>query len=211
MYAAPGVPEIVKFTLHPAIRWGQPAVDQCPNTTFSCPDEDCGCPFTKWAVCGLHATNTTQDEQVNFLTCFDQNDIAFSDEWVDAGEMPPPNTSALSCINQTAEPARYAAVKACGEGNLSAKLLEDARAYFAETFPMYTTGPRFDVPHVYINNEEQDVNLPGNVWTYIKTLCNKGIGANVCKALESSSLRTSVGRSKNFGRTKKRSGRLVQV
>jgi len=130
----------------------------------------------------MHATKTTQTQQVHFLTCFDQNDVAWSDEWVTSGQMPLANVSALKCVNQTAG-LDYEAVKKCGNGQQGSDLQLDALKYFEKTFPNLQTGPRFDVPHVYINNVEQNINLPGNVWTYMKTLCDLGAGAGACKAL----------------------------
>jgi len=135
----------------------------------------------------MHATNTTQTQKVNFLVCFDQNDIAFSDEWVTSGQMPSPNVTAEHCANTTG--IDFKAVRACGNGTQAEELLLDALHYFAKTFPMYTTGTRFDVPHVYINNVEQDVNLPGSAWPYLKFLCSKGVGASVCSALSASASR----------------------
>jgi len=186
LYAAPGIADSVSFTLHPAIRWGQPKVDQCANDTFACPDEPCGCPHTKWLLCGMHATNTTQTQQVNFLTCFDQNDVAWSNEWVTSGQMPTAKTSALHCVNQSVG-LNYKAVQECGDGKMGTDLQHTALKYFEKTFPMYMTGGRFDVPHIYINNVEQTVNLPGKVWTFLQTLCDLGAGAGACKALSDSS------------------------
>lgn len=131
----------------------------------------------------MHATNTTQSQQVNFLTCFDQNDIAFSDEWATSGQMPPPNVSALTCVNKTGSGLDYKAVEACGNGQLGTKLQTDALEYFTKTFPMFVTGGRFDVPHVYINSVEQEINLPGNVWSWMKTLCDINSEASACNAL----------------------------
>ncbi len=107
VYAAPGIPAAVDFTLNPAIRAGQPNVSGCAATTYECPDEDCGCPYTHWVLCAMRATKTTQKQQVDFLACFDQNNIAYSNDWVPT--MPAPNVSALQCVNQT-NPAAYAAV-----------------------------------------------------------------------------------------------------
>lgn len=142
----------------------------------------------------MHATNTTQTQQVHFLTCFDQKGIAYSDDWVAGGDMPPPNTSALQCANQTGIDSK--AVSVCFNGTKGDELMLEALHYFTETFPMYATGARFDVPHVYINNNEQNIDLPGNVWTYVKTLCDLGSGGDVCSALPSNASESSGATSK---------------
>jgi len=98
--------------------------------------------------------------------------------------MPPPNVSALTCVNQTNK-AAYKAVEACGNGKLGTQLQTDGLEYFTSTFPMYKTGGRFDVPHVYINNVEQNIDLPGNVWTWMKTVCDINSEAEACNALAS--------------------------
>merc|ERR1712048_937954 len=163
------------------IRAGQPNISGCPSTTFECPDEDCDCPFTTWALCGMHATETTQTQQVNFLTCFDQNNIAYSNDWVPT--MPLPNKSALHCVNQT-NPSAYEAVVACGHGQKGQELKQEAADYFHKTFPMYWTGPVFDVPHLYINNVEQVISLnASDLWNFARVLCSDGANAPVCKAL----------------------------
>jgi len=95
--------------------------------------------------------------------------------------MPPPSTTALECANTTG--IDYETVKECGNGKLGEQLQHEALQYFVKTFPMYATGPRFHVPHLYINDVEQDIDLPGSAWTYIETLCNLGSGGDVCNAL----------------------------
>eukprot|EP00666_Eupelagonemidae_sp_cell4sb_P017296 gene17296-8512_t len=37
-----------------------------------CPDEDTGCPYTAWVLCAFEATNSTIDQRIHFLTCFDE-------------------------------------------------------------------------------------------------------------------------------------------
>jgi len=129
----------------------------------------------------MHATKTTQTQQVNFLTCFDQNNIAYSNDWVPT--LPLPNVSALQCVNQT-NPSAYAAVVACGNGPQGQDLKQKAADYFHKTFPMLWTGARFDVPHLYINNVEQVMNLNGtDLWSFAKTLCSEGAKAPLCNAL----------------------------
>lgn len=171
MFAAPGLHDAVNFTLHAAIRPGQPSIDGCTPEQWACPDEDCGCPFTLWALCGMHATETTQKQQVDFLTCYDSNNIAFSDEWVTDDDMPTPQQSALQCVNQT-EGLNYTAVMACGTGSLGPELQQKASDYYTTTFPQYASGTyMFHVPNVYINNVQQQ-NL--DLWSLTKVLCDDG-------------------------------------
>jgi hypothetical protein len=133
----------------------------------------------------MHATETTQTEQVDFLTCFDQNNIAYSNDWVPT--LPSPKVSALTCVNQT-NPSAYAAVLACGNGKKGDDLKQEAADYFHKTFPMYWTGARFDVPHLYINNVEQTINLNGtDMWAYTEVLCHDGATPPLCDALRKSS------------------------
>lgn len=157
----------------------------------------------------MHATNTSQTQQVNFLTCFDQSDVAWSDEWVTTGIMPPPKETALRCVNQTGSGLDYKAVLECGNGKLGTQLQQEALEYFMKTFPMLSTGARFDVPHIYINGVEQNVVLPqslekpspagsGSAWTYLKTLCDINSEAGACAAVStgtngSASLTSNVG------------------
>jgi hypothetical protein len=73
----------------------------------------------------------------------------------------------------------------CAKGPLAKKLKVAAATYFHDTFPMYWTGVRFDVPHLYINNVEQTINLDGaDSWTFLKALCKGGASATAraCRA-----------------------------
>merc|ERR1719329_1659276 len=100
--------------------------------------------------------------------------------------MPSPNISALQCVNQT-NPSAYEAVVQCGTGQLAEKLKQEVADYFHNTFPMYWTGTRFDVPHLYINSVEQVINLDGqDSWTFLKALCKGGASKyarKLCNAL----------------------------
>lgn len=114
------------------------------------------------------------------MTCFDQSNIAYSNYWVTHGEMPSANASALKCVNQT-NPSAYAVVLACGNGEKGEDLKKKAADYFHETFPMYWTGARFDVPHLYINSVEQVINLNGSdIWAFTQQLCNAGATLPLC-------------------------------
>lgn len=175
--AAPGISANVDFTLHPAIREAQAEYSGPNCSTWECPDEECGCPMTKWAVCAL--ANKTQAQQLSWLGCWDQSRILWSSYWT----LGAPEHDALSCVNQTA-PDTYLAVKSCGEGSESEDLMAAAAAYFHKTFPMFWTGFRFSVPKVYIDNIEQDVNNDGtDFWEFVRSICSGGANAAVCNAL----------------------------
>jgi hypothetical protein len=172
----------VDFSLHPAIRPGQPNISGCEPTEFECPDEDCGCPFTTWALCALHATNTTQTQQVEFMSCFDAANTAWSNDWVTDGDMKPPNVTALKCVNQTG--IDYNAVLECAAGNQSEQLKQVASNYFITTFPALATGPRFMVPHLYIDIHEQELMLDGkDMWNITDRVCKEGANLALCTIL----------------------------
>merc|ERR1712032_1682071 len=40
---------------------------------YWCPDEDSSCPMTKWVLCGFGATETSSDQKIMFLTCWDES------------------------------------------------------------------------------------------------------------------------------------------
>jgi len=174
---APGILAHVEFTLHPAIRKAQADYIGPNCSTWECPDETCGCPMTRWAVCAL--ANKTQAQQLSWLGCWDQSRVLWSSKWV----LKPPETDALQCVNNTA-PDTYLAVKSCGEGSEADDLLAAAADYFHQTFPAFWTGQYFSVPKVYIDNIMQDVNRDGtDLWRFVRAICNGGANAAVCNAL----------------------------
>lgn len=127
----------------------------------------------------MHATETTQTQQVNLLACWDQKNIMWSSEWV----LDPPNTTALNCVDKII-PDAHDAVVSCGSGSLGEDLKTEAADYFHATFPEYWTGNRFSVPHIYIDNKEQDINLDGtDFWEFTESICTAGANAGLCEAL----------------------------
>lgn len=185
----------VDFTLHPAIRNGTGKSGDCAVDSFSCPDEPCGCPYTRWALCGMHAEETfTQGDQVRFLTCYDSQNIPYSSDWVTYDEMPNPMQAALYCaqmvgLNQTT-------IQSCGgnltgnveSGNYTEVVGEQGRLlaigaadYFYDTFFKSRTGVKFYVPNLYIQNVEQDLENLVDSWNVTKTLCSVGAQADICK------------------------------
>lgn len=171
----------------------------CPKGQFECPDEDCDCPYTRWELCGIHATGKVDlENQIRFMTCYDSQNIPYSSDW--ASSMPSPMMAAQYCINQTASFASWQAVQECG-GNIvdwglenytytigaqSTELITEAAQYFYDTFPNRrgTENAMFHVPNLYINNQPQELNNLVNMWNTTLQLCNNGASnAAVCSGI----------------------------
>lgn len=200
VFLAPGVAETVEFTLHPAIRNGTGQVGDCAADSFSCPDEPCGCPYTRWALCGLQGS---QDQQVRFLTCYDSQNIPYSSDWVTYDEMPNPMQAAQQCVEDLG--MDWPTVQACGgniTGNVetgnytevvgeeSMRLANEASIYFYDTFFKARTGVKFYVPNLYVANTagvsvSQNLNNLVDSWNITKALCDSGAGASVCQVAQS--------------------------
>jgi len=200
VFLAPGVAETVEFTLHPAIRNGTGQVGDCAADSFSCPDEPCGCPYTRWALCGLQGS---QDQQVRFLTCYDSQNIPYSSDWVTYDEMPNPMQAAQQCVEDLG--MDWSTVQACGgniTGNVetgnytevigeeSMRLANEASIYFYDTFFKARTGVKFYVPNLYIANTDgdsvsQNLNNLVDSWNITKALCDSGASASVCQVAQS--------------------------
>lgn len=194
-YLAPGIADAVEFTLHPAIRNGTGQSGDCATDSFSCPDEPCGCPYTRWALCGMQGDQT---EQVKFLTCYDAQNIPFSSDWVTYDEMPNPMQAAQQCaedlnmnwttiqtcggsITGNVETGNYTEV--VGEGGV--QLATEAANYFFDTFFKARVGVKFYVPNLYIENSagdsvSQNLNNLDDMWNITKALCSSGADASIC-------------------------------
>lgn len=176
---APGIAENVIFDFHAAARGGPFKDGRCPADSYWCPDEPCGCPHTRWVLCGLHANNFSQDQQVKFLTCVDQYTVAYSDEWAIQGMMPNPMRATIHCANQTS--LNIDDVQTCG-GNITSwesesnftevggkqgwNLLDAAAKYITAAFP-----DGFSVPNAFIDEEEQELNNLVYMWNITERLC----------------------------------------
>jgi len=177
-YLAPGIAENVVFDLHAAAKRGD-GEERCPKDSYWCPDEPCGCPHTRWVLCGLHAKDLSQDQSVKFLTCVDQLTVAYSDEWAIEGEMPNPMQATIHCANETSLDLH--AIQSCA-GNITSwqsednftevvgkqgwSLLEDAATYISNVFPN-----GFSVPYARVDDEEQELDNLVNMWNITKRLC----------------------------------------
>lgn len=187
----------MNFTFHPAIRPGTGKDWSCPIGTLDCPDEQCGCPYTRWELCAIHAEEITLDKQVRFMTCYDSQNIPYSSDWV---QFMNPMSAAQQCAQDLN--MNWSAIQSCA-GNISGRfangtwnetigqmgldLANKAAAYFYDTFPENRgeVNGRFHVPHLYINNVEQDLNNLADMWNVTKQLCDSGAhNAPVCSSVD---------------------------
>eukprot|EP00966_Prymnesium_polylepis_P215927 4998950-Prymnesium_polylepis.1 len=164
LYAADGIKDTVTFDMHSAIRSaGSPATDH----SWDCPDEEPGCPMTKWFLCAVDGWNTTtrtQDQRVGFLTCWD--DATGTSE------------------SKTRECAKSVSldmdeITACHSGIKAESLQLAAAKYFEQRFPSHAHSGIFDVPHVFVDGK--DLGYQADYQTILKTLCATGIEAAACK------------------------------
>jgi glutaredoxin len=168
LYAADGIADAVDFQMHSAIRSaGSPSKDH----SWACPDEDPGCPMTKWFICavdGWNTSSTTQDQRVNFLTCWDDAQGSSEDK-------------AKACSKQVG--FDFSAVSACNSGPKGEALQLAAAEAFEKRFPTHAHNGMFEVPHIFINGQDIGTNRDFN--TVLKKLCASGIKAGACKDIES--------------------------
>lgn len=180
LYAAPGVNTSVTFAVHPGIRY--PRECDGNTSTFTCPDEACGCPYTTWLLCSLRATEATQTQQMNFLGCWDSFTTLYSSDW----EYPDPQTAAGNCVNETFnDVGLYSAVVSCATGAQGENLKLEAAATMEAMFP-----GSVGLPHVAINGQQQEISQNGtDLWTFTQAICDAGANAGICGALKSTRVR----------------------
>jgi glutaredoxin len=166
LYAADGIADAVDFEMHSAIR---SAGDPSKDHSWDCPDEDAGCPMTKWFLCAVDGWNkntTTQDQRVNFLTCWD-------DATGDA------EAKAKTCA--AAGKLDFDAISKCNSGSKAEDLELAAAKYFEQRFPTHAHSGMFMVPHVFINGK--DIGENRDYHSILKMLCDTGIKAGACTSL----------------------------
>jgi len=147
------------------------AGDVSTDSGYNCPDEDVGCPNTRWAVCALNSAPTT-DKKVAFLTCFDGQSLN-----------PAYGSTAANWTSTCAKEAGldFAAVKSCEAGSLGDSLLHDSAKYFEATFPSHAHSGDFDVPHVYIDGvEHYPKDRDRSLEHMTDLLCAAGAAAQAC-------------------------------
>jgi len=166
LYGADGIADSVDFQLHAAVRFdpGSP-VDPAG---YVCPDEASSCPFTQWVLCAMGATNTTVEEKVSFLTCFDT-----------LNELLPSNKTLQKKAETCAATAKLdsSTIVKCHDGSLNKKLMDRALASFDKRFPGAVGVPNVQVNGVEIKNYT-DYN------SILHALCATGIKAGACKQTE---------------------------
>merc|ERR1712146_261479 len=108
---------------------------------WECPDEDPGCPMTRWFLCavdGWNSKTTSQDQRINFLTCWDE--ASGSSE-----------SKAKACAESVS--LDFAAISACQSGAKGDELQVAAAKYFEGRFPDHAHSGIFGVPHLFLNGE----------------------------------------------------------
>jgi len=164
LYAADGIADAVTFDMHSAIR--SAGADPTTDHNWNCPDEEVGCPMTKWFLCavdGWNATTTTQDQRVGFLTCWD--DATGTSE-----EKTRTCASAVSLDMDT--------ISACHSSGKAEALELAAAEYFEQRFPSHAHSGMYDVPHLFIDGKELGESRDYD--TVLSTLCATGITAAAC-------------------------------
>ena len=159
LYSAAGIADAVDFYLHFAIRTaGDPTVDH----DYECPDENIGCPNSKWAECAFNATETTVEQRVSFLTCWDESTA-------DA------QSKAKTCAAQAQ--LDWTTIEDCHGGSLVAQLQDADAEYFEQRFPTHAHSGIYYVPHIFVDGEEQsDISYDG----LLAALCAGGATASAC-------------------------------
>lgn len=149
----------VNFTLNAAIR-------SC-NGKYSCPDEDDGCPGTKWLLCALDAAPDSKPiaQQVSFLGCWDEQK---GEDW---------EFKAHHCA--PAGMMDFSKISACNSGSRGTDLQKAAVDAFHQKFPDRTCGGIFGVPDIEINGAAQEKR---DYKSLLAKLCATGIKADACKS-----------------------------
>lgn len=165
----------------------------CPDEGFACPgttivDDNvtnyvtCGCPYTAWVECAMNSS-VSQNQKVNFVTCWD--DASIADKVQNDSTL---EVMAESCAIEAS--LDWAKVQACHVGPQKSDLLWLAANKFMNKWPDYTTmGGPYHVPHVLISSvsnatdteDMEDINLESADITYFNhRLCALGIEMPAC-------------------------------
>lgn len=195
VYNAPGVADSVDFDLHLFVKRENATGKNCPNSLF-CFDEPCGCPYTRWMLCGMEAAADVGDK-VKFISCFDATNIPYSSAWV--SELANPMRVAKHCAD--ALKLDWQAVHTCG-GNISGKAedvdngnateiiaqrgwdLAVEQSVFTHKLLEQTGAHKFQgVPAVSIDNASVELDNLEDMWSLTKAVCARGATASVCSAV----------------------------
>lgn len=126
----------VDFTLRAAIR-------SCDGE-LDCPDEDAGCPGTKWVLCALDAAPDSEPiaQQISFLGCWDEQS---GEDW---------ELKARHCARGSR--LDFSKISACNSGSRGTDLQKAASDAYHRKFPDRTCDGIFGVPDVEINGAAQE-------------------------------------------------------
>lgn len=161
----------------------------CPDEGFACPGttmdgdnvtnyETCGCPYTAWVECALNKT-VTQNQKVNFVTCWDDQTIADKVQ----------NATTLEAFARTCSAEAsldWSTVQDCHNSEQKSKLLWMAANKFMDKWPQYTVmGGPFHVPHVLIGNGDmedmEEISLDSTDFAYFnQKICSLGVEMPAC-------------------------------
>ena len=123
--------------------------------------------MTAWFICAVDGWNDktrTKDQQVNFLTCWD--DATGTSE-----------AKVKKCATEAG--IDYDEIATCQSGDKAEALQLAAAKYFEQRFPTHAHDGIFGVPHVFINGKDIGV---GNTYEQVlKMLCDAGADAGACK------------------------------
>ena len=125
--------------------------------------------MTKWFLCAVDGWNLktrTQDQQVGFLTCWDDATGTSEDK-------------VKECAKSVS--IDFAEVSACQSGDKGDALQVAAAKYFEQRFPSHAHSGMFGVPHLFIDGEDLGVGVTYDA--VLKKLCAKGISAGACNGI----------------------------
>jgi hypothetical protein len=157
LYQAPGIATDVDFQLHAAIR-------SCSGG-LECPDEDTGCPGTKYVLCALEAAGDNKSKQIDFLTTWD--DTVTDDDF---------ETAASTCASSVG--LDFKTISTCVEGSQGTDLETAAAQAYTKMFPSRQCGGIFGVPDIEINGDAQNSRTYDSL---LSNLCSTGITAAACE------------------------------
>lgn len=121
--------------------------------------------MTRFVVCAMNSTETTIDERVRFLTCWDEGTDA-------------PEARAKSCASEAK--LDWDPIARCAHGSQGAQLQQKAAEYYEEHNPVYAHNGTFNIPHCIIGGK----NVFNTQYSFLlKAVCATGIEAGACQAL----------------------------
>jgi hypothetical protein len=168
LYGAAGIADSVNFQLHAFVGFSKPSPGDPGG--YLCPDEEYSCPSTQWILCAMGATNTTTEEKISFLTCFDT-----------LQDLSPSKTTLQKKAETCAATAKldYSTIAKCHYGHLNTTLLARAHTSTVERFPAKRFPKGVGVPDLQVNGVEIKNYTDYN--SILHALCATGIKAGACK------------------------------